>query len=314
MSAANPGAKQTKMPNAKPAIALVATPGRVQPILELAREAEQRGYAGIYCPSLGDALALCQSIAHMTTRIPFATSVQPIYHRPAADFAATTAYINELAPGRFQFGIGVAHAPLLAARGLTAGRPLADIETFVAHYRATPRVGALPPVILATLRPRMFALAGRIADGLVFANAARSHVQASLAALPPGRAHEDAFLVGNMIPVCVHDDIDAARAVNRRTLASYAQLPNYRNYWREAGYADEMDAVERCLADGQTARIADALSDRWLDDVTIAGPAARVRDEVQAWVEAGVKTPILVPSAVDGGQIQAFSRLFGVFD
>jgi hypothetical protein len=117
-----------------------------------------------------------------------------------------------------------------------------------------------------------------------------------------------------MIPVCVHDDIDAARAVNRRTLASYALLPNYRNYWREAGYAAEMDAVERCLADGQTARIADALSDRWLDDVTIAGPASRVRDEVQAWVEAGVKTPILVPSAVDGGQIQAFRRLFGVFD
>jgi len=176
----------------KPAVGLVATPGRVQHTLELAKEIEDRDFAGLYCPSLGDALALCQSIAHVTTRIPFATSVQPIYHRPVADFASTTAYLHALAPGRLRFGIGVAHEPLLAARGLQAGKPLADIAQFVAHYRATPRVGALPPVILASLRPRMIALAGRIADGLVSANAARSHLQASLA--PPAGARGSAAL------------------------------------------------------------------------------------------------------------------------
>lgn len=302
------------MTTSKPAVGLVATPGRVQRVLALAQEIEDRDFAGIYCPSLGDALALCQSIAHVTTRIPFATSVQPIYHRPPADFASTTAYLHELAPGRFRFGIGVAHEPLLAARGLIAGKPLADIEQFVTQYRATPRVGALPPLILATLRRRMIALAGRIADGLVFANAARSHLPHSLTALPPGRAADDSFFVGNMIPVCVHDDLAAARAVNRRTLASYALLPNYRHYWREAGYAVEMDAVERCIAEQRTDRIAEALSDRWLDDVTIAGPASRVREEVARWVEAGVKTPILMPSAVDGGQQQAMQALFAVFD
>lgn len=302
------------MPDSKPAVGLVATPGRVRRMLDLAQEIESRGFAGIYCPSLGDALSLCQSLAHVTSRIPFATSVQPIYHRPPEDFAATTAYLHELAPGRFRFGIGVAHEPMLAARGLQAGRPLADVQSFVERYRATPRVGQLPPVILAALRTRMIALAGSIADGLVFANAARSHVQTSLAALPAGRADDDDFFVGNMIPTCVHDDIDAARAVNRRTLTSYAQLPNYRNYWREAGYGAEMDAVERCIAERQPARIAAALSDGWLDDVTIAGPATRVREEVQRWVEAGVKTPILVPSAVDGGQAEAFRQLFTVFE
>lgn len=302
------------MPNSKPAVGLVATPGRVRRMLDLAMEIESRDFAGIYCPSLGDALALCQSLAHLTSRIPFATSVQPIYHRQPEDFAATTAYLNELAPGRFRFGIGVAHEPTLAARGLQAGRPLADVQSFVERYRATPRVGQLPPVILAALRTRMIALAGTIADGLVFANAARSHVQTSLAALPAGRVDDDDFFVGNMIPTCVHEDIGTARAVNRRALASYALLPNYRNYWREAGYGPEMDAVERSIAERRPERIAAALSDRWLDDVTIAGPATRVREEVQRWVEAGVKTPILVPSAVDGGQGEAFRQLFAVFE
>ena len=299
---------------AKPALSLAAVPGRRQRTLELARDIEQRGYAGIYCPSLGDGLALSQGIAQVTTRIPFGTSVQPIYFRQPEDYAQTVAFINELAPGRFRFGIGVAHAPSLANRGLTGGKPLGDMEDFVTRLRAAPRAGELPPLVLATLRRRMIALAARIGNGMVFANAARSHMAFSLAALPAGRAEDPDFYIGNMIPTCVHEDLNAARAVNRRTLSSYALLPNYRNYWREAGYGAEMDAVERCITEDRLDQVSHALSDQWLDDTTIAGPAARVREEVQRWYEAGVKTPILVPSAVQGGQMQAFEELFAVFD
>ncbi|MCC6706032.1 MAG: LLM class flavin-dependent oxidoreductase [Gammaproteobacteria bacterium] len=299
---------------AKPALSLAAVPGRRQRTLELATEIEQRGYAGIYCPSLGDGLALSQGIAHVTTRIPFGTSVQPIYYRQPEDYAQTIAFINEIAPGRFSFGIGVAHAPSLATRGLAAGRPLADMEDFVTRLRAAPRAGELPKLVLATLRRRMIALAARVADGMVFANAARSHMAFSLAALPPGRAQDPDFYIGNMIPTCVNADLEAARAINRRTLSSYALLPNYRNYWREAGYASEMDAVELCIAENRLDQVGHALSDQWLDDTTIAGPPSRVREELQRWYEAGVKTPILVPSAVKGGQMQAFEELFAVFD
>ena len=299
---------------AKPALSLAAIPGRRQRTLELAKEIEQRGYAGIYCPSLGDGLALCEALALVTEHIPFGTSVQPIYYRQPEDYAQTVAFINELAPGRFRFGIGVAHAPSLATRGLTGGRPLTDIQRFVARLRAAPRAGELPPLVLATLRRRMIGLAADVANGMVFANAARSHMAVSLAALPAGRAADENFFIGNMIPTCVHQDLEAARAVNRKTLSSYALLPNYRNYWREAGYGAEMDAVERCVADQRLDQVGDVLSDRWLDDTTIAGPPSRVREEVQRWVEAGVKTPILVPSAVQGGQMQAFEELFAVFD
>ncbi len=30
----------------------------------------------------------------------------------------------------------------------------------------------------------------------------------------------------------------------RRTMTHYAFLPNYRNYWKEAGYVEEMTAIE----------------------------------------------------------------------
>jgi len=201
----------------------------------------------------------------------------------------------------------------LARRGISAGKPLTDLREFVRRWRETPAAGDLPPLVLAALQERMIALAAEIGEGLVFANAARSHMATSLGVLPTTPRSAREFLIANMIPTCVDDDLDAARAVNRKTLSSYALLPNYRNYWRSAGYVVEMDAVERCIVEHAPERIGACLSDRWLDDVTIAGPAPRVREELAQWYAAGVSTPILVPSSTRGGQLQAFAELFAVF-
>jgi peptide chain release factor 2 len=49
-----------------PAVSLAAVPGRRKAILELVPEIEKRGFAGIYCPSLGDCMALCEALALVT--------------------------------------------------------------------------------------------------------------------------------------------------------------------------------------------------------------------------------------------------------
>jgi alkanesulfonate monooxygenase SsuD/methylene tetrahydromethanopterin reductase-like flavin-dependent oxidoreductase (luciferase family) len=116
-----------------------------------------------------------------------------------------------------------------------------------------------------------------------------------------------------MIPTCINDDIEAAMAINRRTLTSYAMLPNYRNYWKEAGYVDEMNGIEKALEAGDREKIPHFLTDRWLADTTLFGSASQVRDGLEAWFDAGIKTPILVPSSANGGQMIAFEELFSIF-
>ena len=297
----------------KPAISLAAVPGKRQQVIDLAKKAESLGYPGIYCPSIGDGLALCAAIALVTKKIEIATAITPIYFRQAADYAPTVSFIHEISGGRFRFGIGVSHAPALTPRGLDGGKPIADTRAFVEQLKAVPRAGALPPIILATLREKMIHLSSEIGDGMIFANGARSNIDAALAALPAAKAQSDAFFIGNMIPTCIDKDIDAARAVNRKTLTRYALLPNYRNYWKSAGYMDEMLAVEACIRADKLGEVSACLSDCWLDDTTISGPAERVREEVEKWLHAGIKTPILVPSSTSGGQIQACQELFNVF-
>jgi hypothetical protein len=55
------------------------------------------------------------------------------------------------------------------------------------------------------------------------------------------------------------------------------------------------------------------MSERWLQDVTLYGSAAEVRDGLEAWLAAGVRTPILVPSSASGGQMKAFEEMFATF-
>ncbi len=77
----------------------------------------------------------------------------------------------------------------------------------------------------------------------MWANGSLSRMAHSLGLIPDER-RGDGFWIGNMIPTVIDDDLDAARARNRKTLQGYVALPNYRNYWIEAGYEAEMTCGE----------------------------------------------------------------------
>ena len=131
------------MPTALPALNLVAAPGQRRATLDMAREIEQRGFAGISASSQYSNMSQCLGLAFATERIAFATAIAPIYAATAEEFANSAAYLHEVSGGRFQFGIGVAHAPPHQRIGVTPGRPLADIRDFVAKLRSVDGIGAV---------------------------------------------------------------------------------------------------------------------------------------------------------------------------
>lgn len=301
------------MPKDMPAISLVAVPGRRKATIEAAQRIETAGFTSIWSPSMFSNMALCEALALTTKTIHFATSIAPIYSRTVGDFAQSAAFIHEVSGGRFRLGVGVSHAPHHIRMGVTPGKPLSDMRSFVERFRGSEGLGPLPPVVLAALRTKMVQLAGEIGDGIVFANGARSHMKVSLAALPEAKRNDPAFSIANMIPTCISDDIEAAKAVNRKTLTSYGLLPNYRNYWKEAGYVEEMEAIEKAVAEGRKDDVPKYFSDRWLEDTTLFGPKSKVLEGVAAWKAAGIRTPIIVPSSAAGNQMKAIEEIIAAF-
>jgi len=301
------------MPAALPALALMANPGQRRATLELAREIEHRGFAGISVSSSFGNMSQCAGLAFATEQIKFATAIAPIYAQSVDEFAQNAAYLHEVSGGRFQFGIGIAHAPAYARFEVKPGTPLDDTRAFVEKFKAHDQYGKLPPVILAALRKRMIALAAEVGDGLIFANGSRAYMPDSLAALPEAKRRDPNFFIGNRVRTCISDDVEEAKAALRRSMASYWLMPNYRNYWKETGYAEEMATAEKIIAEGRAAEMPNYLTDRWLADCTLFGPAARVREGIEAWREAGVTTPIVVPISPDGDQAKALRAAFKAF-
>jgi len=301
--------------NSLPAISIVATPTKRNAILQLAQEAESRGFAGLACPSLGATLGLCTSLAHATNTIRFWTSIQPVYYNHPVEMSNTAAHIHEISGGRFGIGLGVSHAPVVQRLGVATGKPLTDMSNYVASMRANSRFsGELPPIYLAALRDKMLALSVDVAEGAIWANASLSDISRQVDLVPPNRRAN--FFMANMIPTVISDDEGAALAIHRKTLTGYISLPNYRNYWRQAGYAEEMDAAEAILEtlpkEEHAQALQTAMSDRWLRDCTASGSAASVREQLSAWADKGV-LPIAVMSSTTGGQAKAIAELFDAY-
>lgn len=301
--------------NFRPAVSMVAPAKKRHAILELARRAEELKFAGIACPSLGATMGLCVSLAHSTNEIKFWTSIQPIYYSHAIEMANTAAHIHEVSNGRFALGLGVSHGPVIDRLGATTATPLADIKNYIATMKAQERFsGDLPPIYLAALRNKMMHLASEISNGAIWANASRKSIATQIALLPDSKRSN--MFLANMIPTVISDDVEAARAIHRKTLVGYVTLPNYRNYWRACGYGEQIDAFEKILSESakesRNTEIISAMDNEWLDDCTISGDVDTVRERLYGWSQIGV-LPIAVMSSTSGGQAQAISQLFDAF-
>lgn len=295
-----------------PALSLVASPTKRQQVLDLAIEAERRGFPALACPTLGSALGLCASLAHVTSRVHFYTAIQGIYGNSISEIGSLSSHIHEVSHGRFGLGLGVSHEPMVRRLGATMGPPLRDMQQFVEALHANEKfAGALPPIYVAALRNKMLDLATEIASGALWANASYTHTVEQVKRVDPGK-RSDGFYLANMIPTVISDDREAAAAVNRKTMSTYVRLPNYRNYWKAAGYVEEMEAIESALSNDRSADLNSYMSDRWLSDCTLYGSADHVREGFLRWRSIGIE-PIAVMSSTSGGQVKAIGELFDIY-
>ncbi len=277
--------------------------------MDLAKRIEDEGFSGIFCPGRGDSIGLCESIVVATRRITVGTNIVNLYNRDARDYAHSAALLNELSGERFVLGVGLGPVEPGRFRG-TPGRPLHDVREFVGSYRSTPDEPSLPPIIIGTLRKGMVRLAGEVADGCIWANGALSHIADSLSVIEDRRPD---FLVGNVIRVCVTDDVQAGAAALRQRLRGYLLQPQYPNYWIEAGYVEDMEAVLRLAKTGERNGLDALMSDEWLEDVTILGNAYQVIQQVESWYDAGVTALSLEPVSTSGDDARGFEEVFQAF-
>ncbi|GIH94320.1 TIGR03564 family F420-dependent LLM class oxidoreductase [Planobispora siamensis] len=199
-----------------------------------------------------DALTALAVAGSQVPGIELGTAVVPTYPRHPAVLAQQALTVNTALGGRLALGIGLSHQIVIEGMyGYSFDKPARHMreylsvlvplirgenvefegETLTAKIGLnTPGTGDMP-VLIAALAPRMLRLAGEVADGTVLwmtgPKTVTEHVAPAVteAARAAGRP-APRIVCG--LPVCVTDDVEAARARAAEVFAVYGHLPSYR--------------------------------------------------------------------------------------
>jgi alkanesulfonate monooxygenase SsuD/methylene tetrahydromethanopterin reductase-like flavin-dependent oxidoreductase (luciferase family) len=293
----------------------------------LAAAAEAAGFAGVVVTErIGDVLAAMPSVIAATSRVAVGTAIANLYLHPPVLTAMSLASLDEQSGGRFVLGLGVANPALnQGLLGLPDVPPLLMVEEYVGMVRAVltghgfegqalrlptplpldrPPLRADPPIHLAALQPRMLALAGRIADGVILtlmspAQAARAVGTVRAAAAEAGR-DPAAVRVVCVLQCCLSDDADQARAAARGVVVRFARHGPAGRLFAEHDPADGMSGVRTALEARDPAAAAEAVPQAVADGFVVHGSAAACRARVAEYAAAGVDLTVVQPMPVHG--------------
>ncbi|SFW81545.1 LLM class F420-dependent oxidoreductase [Amycolatopsis australiensis] len=161
------------------------------------------------------------------------------------------------------------------------------------------------PIHLAAEGPKNVALAAEIGDGwlpLFFSPKSNAFYQAALEegfARPGARHTLETFEVPCSVPVIVHDDVEEAASWIKPSLALYiggmgAKSVNFHHdVFARLGYEDVADKVQELYLAGRKDEAAAAIPTSLVEDTSLIGPPAKIRDELQAWEETVVTQLLL---------------------
>jgi F420-dependent oxidoreductase-like protein len=262
-----------------------------RPIPDVVDQVQRMADAGLAAANVSqifgyDALTLLAVVGREVPDIELMVSVVPVYPRHPIALAAQALTVQAATGGRLTLGVGLAHQIVVEnvfgypferpARHmreyLTALVPLLGGEQ-VAYKGETVTAATLgplqidapaPTLLVAALGPRMLEMAGTMADGTVTwmtgPATLSSHIVPTIttAAAEAGRP---APRISVGLPLCVTDDVEAARERAARVFGLYGTLPSYRamlDRGQAAGPADVAIVGDEKSVAAQVAALAGA--------------------------------------------------------
>jgi F420-dependent oxidoreductase-like protein len=161
------------------------------------------------------------------------------------------------------------------------------------------------PIYLATMQPLSVRLTAEVADGWLpiwFSpqrlGMFRSTIEEGFKRAGNGKSWKD-FDIAAGCTVIIGDDVRACLAHLKPTLALYvggmgAREKNFHNEMMvRYGYGDVAARIQDLYLSGRKAEAITAVPDELCDELSLCGPAARIRQRYKAWEECGVTTMLV---------------------
>lgn len=238
--------------------------------LDTARELDELGYTRLWTSGgFGEGLpSVYGELLAATTRLGVASGIVSIWHADPADAARSVNALEREHPGRFLFGVGTSHAPVVDTdKSHIYAKPYSRMVAYLDALDAAAEPVPAERRILAALGPRMLALAAARSAGAHPYFATAEHTAQARAALGAGP------LLAPEVAVVLERDEATARGIAREYMRGYLSLPNYSNNIRRLGYTDD--------------DVSGGGSDRLMDSLIPWGGIDSVVEGIEAHYRAG---------------------------
>ncbi len=303
--------------------------------IEYVKYAEARGFEAVWQAEsrlVRDAVVPMAAFAAVTSRIKIGSGVINNWTRNAAVIAATFLTLDDLAQDRIYCGIGAWWDPLAAKVGIqrrknllamrevvTAVRRLLnrervtfhgefvqldDVELDVVHGRKEPR---RVPIYIGATGPKMLALTGEIADGVVLnylVSPKYNEMAMSQLKIGAKKAGKSVYDIDRpQLVVCsVDEDRQKALDAARKLVTQY--LGQQPHIMKASGVSqDLLDEIGQVLTwpatEEQILEAMKLVPDDVVQMITASGTPAEVKAKVREYVAAGATCPILYPLGAD---------------
>jgi probable F420-dependent oxidoreductase len=294
--------------------------------VDLAREAERRGYADAWSFE-ADGLDCFTPLAPvaLATSLRLGTAIANVFTRGPATLAMSAAGIADLAPGRFCLGVGAGSQPIVEAWNggrfalpatrvremVTVLRAILTGERVVFHGKTLNvdgfRLGRPPaapvPIYVAALRPGMLRVAGEVGDGVILNWLSAEDVPgvvavvreaAAAAGRDPGSVEITARLLVNVDPPGPESDTGV-----RRHVTAYLNVPVYRAFQDWLGRGPALTPMWQAWERGDRRAAVAAVPPRVMSDLILRGSLGEIRAHVQRYLDAGIETAFLQVSTLE---------------
>lgn len=290
--------------------------GSLPDVPKKARELEAQGFDGLVSAEMSaDPFLPLLLAAEHTERIELMTSIAVAFARSPMTLAHLANDLQAYSKGRFLLGIGSQIAPHITRRfSMPWSRPAARMREFILAMRAiwdcwyrherldfrgefythtlmtpmfTPTDNAYgpPAVILAAVGPRMTAVAGEVADGmLVHAFTTQRYLdEVTLPALESGlaragRARQDFQLCYPAFVVTGRSESEwqETRTAISRQIAFYGSTPAYRGVLELHGWGELQSELNAMSKRGEWAAMGERIDDGILETFAIVAEPEKV--------------------------------------
>ena len=296
-------------------------------IIDCVTLAESLGYESAWVAEGhgGDQFATLSGCAVRTSTIRLGTSITSVYVRSIPTIAMAAATVDDLSGGRFILGLGSSHkVQVEPEHGVPYGKPLTRTRESVEIIRTLLREGEVCyegetvrienfdlwfeprrpdiPIYVAAVFPKMMALCGEIADGVILTRSTletgrlvRQHISegAKRTVRNPTQV-----AVTSLLPTSVAGTREEALDAMRPGLAFYAGFfPRYNRLIAEHGFADEAAAIAEAWSRDDRKAAVGFVTDQMVDATGIAGTPEECRERIEAYRDSGIDLPIISPFA-----------------